>query len=79
MRLGEHRGVCPVIDTTGKRRAAQQKIRRRCSCGRVITGNPGWASHQRAHTFTDTYTDHDGTTYQQGDWLPGHGYEGRVS
>jgi hypothetical protein len=45
------------------RRAAQQRIRRRCTCGRIIGGNVGWWSH--THTPT-------------GDKREGHAYDGRA-
>lgn len=45
------------------RRAGQQKIRRRCTCGRIITGNVGWWSH--THT-------------PSGDEKPEHQYHGRA-
>lgn len=32
---------------SARSRAAALKVRRYCSCGRVIVGNPGWASHLR--------------------------------
>lgn len=59
------------------RRAGQQRIRRKCLCGRIIVGNPGWASHKRAHTFTADVT-LGGTRYHAGDWMPGHRYDGRA-
>jgi hypothetical protein len=50
-------------DALRNRRAGQQRIRRRCKCGRIITGNVGWWSH--THT-------------QDGAERPGHGYDGRA-
>ena len=44
-------------------RAGQQRIRRRCTCGRIITGNPGWWSH--THT-------------PDGEAREGHAYDGRA-
>ena len=32
-------------DTLRNRRAAQRRIRRRCPCGRIVTGNAAWWSH----------------------------------
>ena len=36
-------------DRIRSHRAGQQKIKHYCSCGRMVVGNPGWASHQRAN------------------------------
>lgn len=33
----------------GARSQSQRKIKHYCSCGRMFVGNPGWASHKRAH------------------------------
>jgi hypothetical protein len=39
------RGSITSAEALRNRAAAQAKIRRVCSCGRIVHGNPGWWSH----------------------------------
>lgn len=50
-------------DAIRNRSAGQRNLRRRCTCGRIITGNVAWWSH--THT-------------QDGDERPDHRYDGRA-
>lgn len=43
---------------TTRRRNAQQKIRRYCTCGRKFVGNLGWASHLRWAERTGVAAEH---------------------
>ena len=39
-------------------RQGQRNIRRRCTCGRIIGSNPGWASHLAKAERDGTTDDH---------------------
>ena len=56
-------GASRSADAMRNRAAGQARIRRRCTCGRVIAGNVGWHSHT---------VDRDGNPRE------GHRYDGRA-
>lgn len=41
-------GPVTSAEALRNRRAAQERIRRRCTCGRIIGGNVAWWSHINA-------------------------------
>ena len=68
----EHAGVMPgrSAESIRNHRAGQQRIRRRCKCGRIITGNAAWWSHTTMSVW-------NGKALERVP-RPGCGYDGRA-